>query len=107
MVVLDHRHGERAAKLPPVRKQLVDGAGIDDRPGQDVGADLGAFFQYADAELASGLGGELLEADAGGEAGRTGADDHHVIGHRLAFGHPGAPSGAADSCRRRQPTSGR
>ena len=90
-MVLDHRHGQRAVQLAPVGQQLVERARIDDRAGQDVGADLGALFEDADAELAPGFLGELLEADAGGEAGRAGADDHHVIGHRLAFGHPGAP----------------
>ena len=30
--------------------------------------------------------GALLQADGGGEAGRTRADDHHVEVHRLAGG---------------------
>ena len=52
-----------------------------------MGADLGALFEDADAELAPGFFGELLQTDGGGEARGAGADDHHVIRHGLAFGH--------------------
>jgi hypothetical protein len=62
-------------------------ARVDHRAGEDVGADLGALLEDADGEVAAGLGGELLQADRGGEARRAGADDDDVVRHRLAFGH--------------------
>ena len=82
MVVFGDRHGERAVEIAPVGQQFVERARIDDRAGEDMGADLGALFEDADRELAPGGLGELLQADRRGEAGRAGADDHHVIGHR-------------------------
>ena len=61
--------------------------GIDDRAREDMRADLAALFEDADRNLAPGLGGELLQADRSGQAGRAGADDHDVIGHGFAFAH--------------------
>ena len=37
------------------------------------------------AELAARSGGELLQADRGGEPGGAGADDDHVVIHPLAL----------------------
>ena len=91
MLVLRDRHGERAVELAPVGQQLVERPRIDDRAGEDVGADLGAFFEDADGKLAARFGGELLQADRGGEAGRAGADDDDVIGHRLPLSHSPSP----------------
>jgi hypothetical protein len=59
-------------------------------------ADLRALLDDTDGDLAAGLGGELLQTDRRGEAGRPGADDDHVIFHPLAFdcfvlGHCVAP----------------
>jgi hypothetical protein len=56
-----------------------------------MGADLGAFFEDADGKLAPLGLGELLQADRRGEPGRAGADDHHVIRHRLALSHSLSP----------------
>ena len=49
------------------------------RARQDVRADLAAFLEDADRNLAPGLGGELLQADRRAQPGRTCADDHDVI----------------------------
>ncbi len=100
MLVLGDRDGERAVEVLPVGQQFVERARIDHRAGEDMGADLRAFFEDADGNLAAGLGGELLQADGGGEAGGAGADDHHVIRHRLPVGH----SLLRHSCRRKPPT---
>ena len=63
----------------------VEADGIDDRAGQDVRADLRALLEHDDGQLAPGFGGELLQADRGGQARRARADDHHVVLHRLAW----------------------
>ena len=47
-----------------------------------MGADLGALLHDHDGDVRI----DLLEADGGGEAGRAGADNHHVEFHRLAGG---------------------
>jgi hypothetical protein len=81
MLIVGDGNGERAVKLAPVGQQLLDRPRIDHRARQDVGADLRALLQDADRKVAPGLGGELLEADRGGEAGRAGANDNDVISH--------------------------
>ena len=77
---------DRRAFLFPVGDQLVDADGIDDGAGENVRADLGAFLQDADGDVLAGFGGELLQADRGGEAGRPGADDDNVVFHGFARG---------------------
>ena len=47
-----------------------------------MGADLGAFLHHDDADI----GRELLKPDRGGQARRSGADDHHIEFHRFAGG---------------------
>ena len=64
---------------------------IDHRAGEDMRADLGALFHNDDGNV----GRALLEADGRRQAGRAGADDHHIEFHRFArwefvFGH-GSP----------------
>jgi hypothetical protein len=54
---------------------------IHHRAGEDVGADFGALFDQADVDL----GVDLLEADRGGQAGRTAADDDDIELHGLAL----------------------
>ena len=52
----------------PVGEELLDGVGLDDSAGQDVGAELAGFLEEQDAEvLISGFVGELFEADGGRE----------------------------------------
>src|SRR5690606_6563282 len=72
------------------------------RARQDMGADFAALFDDADADLVLVGGGELLQADGGGEAGRAAADNHHVEFHSFPFAHPTllAPSPAALSCKK-------
>ena len=48
-------------------------------------ADLGALLDDADAEFAARRGGELLQPDRRGEAGRPGADDDDIVFHPLAL----------------------
>ena len=62
----------------------VEADRVDHRAGEDVGADLGALLDHDDGDLAARLGGELLQADGGGKAGRPRAHDDHVEFHRLA-----------------------
>ncbi|MOA49547.1 hypothetical protein D3C78_1724390 [compost metagenome] len=56
---------ERCAECFPVGEQLVQGAGLEHCTGEDVGADFGAFLDHADADLATGFGGLLLQAAGG------------------------------------------
>ena len=89
LVPLD-RDGERAVQLLPVGQQLVERARIDDGAGQDVGADLGLSRGRRRRARAP----PRWRAVSGGwrrRAGRAGADDHHVVGHRLALGHSSFP----------------
>ncbi len=79
--VFSHGRVEGGALLLPVGNELVEGDRIDDGARQNMGADLGALFENADGNF----GRELLEADGGGEAGRAGTHDHHIILHRLAL----------------------
>ncbi len=51
-------------------------------------ADLGALLEDADRDLATPGLGPLLEADRRGEPRRAGADDDHVVFHKLAFHRP-------------------
>ena len=85
--VVGHRHGQRRALVPPVGDQLVERARIDHRARQDMRADLAAFFEHADADLAALLGAKLLEADRRRQAGDAGADDDDIIFHRFAVAH--------------------
>ena len=83
-LVAGDRLVERRALFLPVGDQLVDGARIHDRAREDVRAGLRALLEDDDRDLVRALGGELLEADRGGQPGRAGADDRDVVFHRLA-----------------------
>ena len=80
--IVGDRRLDRSVFAAPFGEQPVETDRIDHGAGEDVGADLGAFFHHHDAEL----GVELLEADRGRKPGRPGADDHNVEFHRLAVG---------------------
>ena len=73
---------ERGAFLFPVRDQLGERPRVHHRAGEDVRADLGAFFQHADRAFRRAL----LQADRGGESRGAAADDDDVVLHRFA-GH--------------------
>src|SRR5207244_804203 len=85
MVVFRHRHRQRRTPVFPVGDQLIERDGIDHRARKNVRADLTAFFEDADRDVASGLAGKLLEANGRAQARRAGADDHHVILHGFAL----------------------
>ena len=75
---------ERRAALLPVGEQLGQSARVDHRAAQDVRAGLGALLEHRHRQLRAAFGGQLLEADRRGQAGRAGADDHDVDLHRFA-----------------------
>ena len=77
-VVTGDRLFERRAFLP-VREQLGDGARSITAP-ERMWAPGSEPFQHDDACV----GLQLLEPDGGGEPGRAGADDDHVVLHRFA-----------------------
>ena len=66
--LLAHRRVEGRFALAPVREELLEGAGLEHRTGQDVGADLGALLDHADAQVVAPLRGELAEPDGRGES---------------------------------------
>lgn len=52
----------------PVGEELLDGVGLDDSAGQDVGAELAGLLEEQDAEvLISGFVCELFKADGSRE----------------------------------------
>jgi len=79
------RRVQRRAFFFPVGDQLVQGARLQHGTRQDVGADLGALFQQTDTDLLALLGGQLLQTDGCGQAGRPATDYHHVVFHVFAF----------------------
>ena len=83
--VAGRRGVERGAALAPVRDQLIERTRLEHRAGQDVGADLGAFLDDTDRELACRGGGELLQADRRGEARGSCPDHDDVVFHLLAL----------------------
>jgi hypothetical protein len=80
-----HLHAHGGFTLAPVGEKSLECGGLQQGAGDDVGADLGPFFQYGDVEFAAGLLRQLRQTAGGGEARRTGADDDHVEVHALAF----------------------
>src|SRR6185437_3759064 len=103
--VLGRRRVERRAARLPVGNELVEGARLDHRPREDMGADLRTLLDDADGDLARGFLRQLLQPDRGGEARGAGPDDHDIVFHRLALhaSHPalGARRGALASPSRR------
>src|SRR5438034_52255 len=75
---------ERRATGAPIRNQLVERNRIDDSAGKNVGADLRAFFEDANGDLAALLLRDLLQANGCRQARRTTPDDNHVVVHRFA-----------------------
>src|SRR5450759_986989 len=68
-----------------VGEEFVEGARFKHRAGEDVGADLGAFLDQADVDVAAFFGGELLQADGARQPRGPAADDHHIVFHRFAL----------------------
>src|SRR5690606_25306688 len=76
---------QRCAFFLPVGDQFVQGDGVHDRAGKDVGADFRAFFQHANTDVAIVVRRQLLQAYRTGKPGRTAADDDDIIFHGFAF----------------------
>ena len=83
LVVGDGLVQRRAVGLP-VGQQLGERARVHDGARQDVRAGLGALLEHDDRDLLACLGGQLLQADGGGQAGGAAADDHDVVFHGFA-----------------------
>ena len=83
-MVLGRRRVQRRPFFLPVGNQLVEGPGLHDRTGQDMGADLDTLLQDDDREIDIILLTELLQPDRGRETGWPGADRDDIIFHRFA-----------------------
>src|SRR3546814_5797564 len=70
-LLLGHGRVERRTLRLPVGNQLVQRARLQHRAGQDMGADLRALLDDADAEVLSVLGAKLLEANRRRQPGGT------------------------------------
>ncbi|MCY1510845.1 hypothetical protein D9M68_452340 [compost metagenome] len=82
--VVGHGLVQRGAEFLPVGQQLVERARVHDGARQDVRAGLGTLLEHHDGDFLLLLGGELLEADRGREAGGAAADHDHVVFHGFA-----------------------
>ena len=67
--------------LAPIGEEFVESTRIDDRAGQNMGAEFGAFFDDHDRNFRR----KLLEADRGGKTSGAGAGDHHIEIHGFAW----------------------
>jgi hypothetical protein len=80
-VVLDRGDFHAWVIGAPIRQQFLQRRRFEHRTGEGMRADGGAFLQDADGHV----GLELLQANGAREPRRAGADDHHLILHRVAF----------------------
>ncbi len=80
--------------LAPARQETVEPDGVDDGAREDMGADLGPLLQHHHRQVRR----DLLQPDRRRQAGRPGADDHHVDVHRLAFRQLGIVGHAPPQC---------
>src|ERR1700751_760219 len=83
---LGRRSDKRRALFAPVGDQFIERTRFEHSTRQNVRADLGAFLDDADSELAFGRSGELLQTDRCREAGGPGAYHDDIVFHPLAFG---------------------
>ena len=79
--VFSHGGVEGCALFLPVGNEFIEGDGVHHGARKNMGADFRAFFQHANRDI----GGELFQADGGGEARRAGANDDDIIFHRFAL----------------------
>ena len=75
----------RSAHFLPVGKQLVQGARLKHRTGENMGTDFGAFLYHDHTDFLTGFLGDLAQTAGGCQTGRTGADDDYIDFHRFAF----------------------
>ena len=80
--IFARRRIERRALFLPVGNQFVQRSRLHHRAGQDMGADLAAFFHQADRHV----GVELLQPDRRRQARWPATHDHDVEFHRLPWG---------------------
>jgi len=88
MILGDHRLQRTLGILPPVGQQAIESDGIDDGARQNMRANRRALLDDDDGDF----GVDLLQANRGGQAGGTCADDHDVIFHRVPGGQFGLVS---------------
>ncbi|MNG23065.1 hypothetical protein D3C84_1076270 [compost metagenome] len=67
--------------LPARRQQLLEGDGIEQGAGEQMGAHFRPLLQQADREIR----GLLLQCDGGTEASRAATDDDDIKFHCFAF----------------------
>ena len=84
-VVGGDRLVQRRAQLLPVREQLIHRTRVHHGARQDVRAGLRALLEHDHRHVLALLGCKLLDADGGGQAAGSGADDQHVVFHRFAW----------------------
>ena len=84
-VITHHRSVQRRTHFLPVGEKLVQGAGLKYGTREEVSADFGTFFNYANADFLAFFSRLLLDTRGGGETGRPCADDDNVKLHEFAF----------------------
>ncbi len=75
------RHVQRRAFFLPVGEEFVERARLEDRARQQMGPDLGAFFDDTDFQFRT----FLLETAGGRQARGARAHDEYVVLHDVAF----------------------
>ena len=76
---------DRGAHLFPVGEQFIQGARLEYRTGENMGADFGTFLYHDYTDFLTGFLGDLAQTAGSCQTGRTGADDDYVDFHRFAF----------------------
>ena len=79
-LIIRDRYAE-GCLLPARRQQLLEGDGIEQGAGEQMGAHFRPLFQQADREIR----GLLLQCDGGTEASRAATDDDDIKFHCFAF----------------------
>ena len=82
VVILGHRtFCQRTVFIAPGGEQFIQTFGINNRTGENMRADFGAFLQDAHREVLACLVGQLLESDSGAETRGATPHYHQVIRH--------------------------
>ena len=95
--ILRHRRVERGASRLPIGEELIESDGIEHRPGEDVGADLGPLFDDADGVIPALRLAQLAQPDRSGKSRRARSDDQHIEPHDFLIhrSEPTAPMASA------------
>ncbi len=86
--VFGYRGIERGAVGLPVGQQFAQGARVHDGTGENMGADLSAFLDQADAEFGAVFCRQLFQANGRSQSGRAAAHDDDVEFHGFALHVP-------------------